>query len=81
MQGLTFQLRQIVPLIVDDQVELSALGQSCWLIEVQPPVLDPCTQRSHVITVWRQAGYRQAAKDRRWPGATHATLICITMLV
>jgi hypothetical protein len=30
---------------------------------VQPPVLDTCTQRGHVITVWRQAAYRQA--DRR----------------
>ena len=60
MQGLTFVLRQIVPLIVDDQVKLSALGQPCWLVEVQPPVLDTCTQRSHVTTVWRQEAHRQA---------------------
>ena len=60
MQGLTFVLRQIVPFIVDDQVKLSALGQACWLIEAQPPVLDTRTQRSHVVTVWRQQAYRQA---------------------
>ena len=60
MQGLTFVLRQIVPLIVDDQVKLSALGQPCWLVEVQPPVPDTCTQRSHVTTVWRQEADRQA---------------------
>ena len=60
VQGLTFVLRQIVPLIVDDQVKLRALGQPCWLVEAQPPVLDTCTQRSHVITVRRQEAYRQA---------------------
>jgi hypothetical protein len=60
VQGLTFVLCQIVPLIVDDQVELSAFGQPSWLIEVQPPVPDTCTQRSHVTTVWRKARYRQA---------------------
>jgi hypothetical protein len=30
------------------------------LVEAQPPVLDTCTQRSHVITVRRQEAYRQA---------------------
>ncbi len=60
VQGLTFVLRQIVPLIIDHQVKLSALGQPRWLVEAQPPVLDTCTQRSHVTTVWRQQAYRQA---------------------
>jgi len=59
VQGLPFVLRQIIPLIVDDQVQLSALGQPCWLVEAQPPVLDPCSQRSHDITVRRQEAYRQ----------------------
>ena len=60
VQGLTFVLRQIVPLVVDDQVKLSAIGQRRWLVEAQPPVLDTCTQRSHVTTLWRQQAYRQA---------------------
>ena len=54
MQRLTFVLRQVVPLIVDDEVKLGALGQLRWLVEAQSPVLDTCTQRSHVTTVWRQ---------------------------
>jgi len=53
VQGLTFVLRQIVPLVVDDQVKLSAIRQRRWLVEAQPPVLDTCTRR-HVTTVRRQ---------------------------
>lgn len=60
VQGLTFVLRQIVPLVVDDQVKLSALGQPRWLVEAQPPILNTCTQRSHVTTVRRRESYRQA---------------------
>jgi hypothetical protein len=30
VQGLTFVLCQIVPLIIDDQVELCAFGQPRW---------------------------------------------------
>jgi len=60
VKGLTFLLRQIVPLIVDDELKLGALGQARWLVEAQPPVLDACTQRSHVTTVWRREAYRQA---------------------
>jgi hypothetical protein len=60
VQGLTFVLRQIVPLVVDDKVELSAVGQLRWLVEAQPPILDTCTQRSHVTNVWRRQAYRQA---------------------
>ena len=54
MQGLTLVLRQIVTFVVDDQVELGALRQLRRLVEAQPPVLDTCTQRSHVTTVWRR---------------------------
>lgn len=61
MQGLTFVLRQVVPLVVDDQVKLSALGQPRWLVEAQPPILNTCTQRSHVTTVRRRESYPQAA--------------------
>src|SRR4051812_40385317 len=53
VQGLTFVLRQLVAPIIDDQIKLSTLRQPRWLVEVQPPVLDTCTQRRHVITVRR----------------------------
>ena len=63
MEGLPFVLRHIIPLIVDDQLKLSALGQPGGLVEAQSPILDTRTQRSHVITVWRQEAYRQAGSQ------------------
>lgn len=60
VQGLPFVLRQVVPLIVDDQVKLGALWQPCRLVEVQSPVLDTRTQRSHATTVRRREANRQA---------------------
>jgi hypothetical protein len=63
-------LRQIVPLVVDDQIKLSAIGQRRWLVEAQPPVLDTGTQRSHVTTVWRskRVGKSQSASPEQRAG-------------
>jgi hypothetical protein len=63
VQGLTFVLGEIVPFVVDHQVKFGALGQLRWLVEAQPPILDTCTQRRHVTTVWCRTAYRQADNE------------------
>lgn len=74
VQGLTFVLRQIIPLVVDDQIKLSAIGQRRWLVEAQPPVLHTGTQRSRVTTVWRskRVGKSQSASPEQRAGP-HST--------
>ena len=75
MQGVTFLVRQVITVIVDDQLQLGAFWQPSRFVEVQPSVLDTCTQRRHVITVRPPTSGRQAGREDghgRTPGNSTA---------
>ncbi len=51
MQGLALIVREVVTLVVRNEVDNRPLGQSGRLVENEPPVLDTRLERAHVATV------------------------------
>ncbi len=51
MQGLSLIVREVVTLVVRNEVDNRPLGQSGRLVENEPPVLDTRLERAHVATL------------------------------
>ena len=55
MQSAALGVREIVPLVICDEVDDASLGESGGLVENEPPCFDACSDRAHVTTVGRPA--------------------------
>lgn len=51
MQGAAFLVREVITLIVSNQADNGPVGQSCRLVENEPPFFDTCSEGTHVRTV------------------------------
>jgi hypothetical protein len=60
MQRAALSVREVITLIVRNQVDNRTVGQRCRLVEDQPSLLDTRSERAHVATVRVFLAGRQA---------------------